>query len=196
MKKYILFLLLVASNLSLLDANNSFEIKTLATCSDSKNLSDGSFSITIYSNILNLSKDAVQDNTGGYVNIPEEKYYLKSGNQIYRIRGGVERSREKGLNQFSSIVSNNSKRLINIQELYHLKNSKDLQLIQKINLEYKSNNTSNILNVHFDEESFNKEYQRCKEQIHTSNNTFYLQSLFILLLISVLLYFLRKYFRQ
>ena len=189
----------------MLQANESIKINVHAICSDSRNIFNGElfstdsrrekFSITIRSNRLNQSKDALQDNTGGYVNIPEDRYYLKSDKDVYRINGGVERSRKENINKFTSDVYNKSEKVINTKELYNLKNSKNLKFIQKINLEYKNNQT-NILNVYFDENSFNKEYQKCEEQVHTSRNKFYLQSIFVLLFLFGVLYFLRRKFKN
>ena len=205
MKKYILFLLLVTSNITMLHANESLKINVHAICSDSSSILNGEFfstasrkekfTITISSNRLNLSKDAIQDNTGGYVNIPEDSYYLKSDNDVYRIKGAVERSRKENINKFTSDIYNKSRNGINTKELYNLKNSKNLKFIQKINLEYKNNKT-NILSVHFDEDSFNTEYQKCEEQVHKSRNEFYLQSTFILLFIFAILYLLRRKFKS
>ena len=77
MKKYIVFLLLVISNITTLHANEPLKINVHALCSDSPNILNGEFfstdsrkeefSITISSNRLNLSEDALQDNTGGVV---------------------------------------------------------------------------------------------------------------------------------
>lgn len=205
MKKYIISLLLATFNIVILHANESLKINVHASCSDSRNILNGEFSstdsrreeysITISSKTLNLSKDAVQDNTGGYVNIPEDRYYLKSDKDVYRIYGGVERSRKENTNKFTSTIYSKSTKTINTKELYNLKNSENLKFIQKINLEYKNNKT-NILNVYFDESSFNEEYQKCEEQVHKSRNKFYLQSIFILLFVFGILYLLRRKFKD
>ena len=114
MKKYILLLLLITANLTMLHANESIAISIEALCSDSKSVSNleffnsdsrrEKFSITINSNRLNLSTDAIQDNTGGYVNIPEDKYYFKTDKDVYRLSGGVEYSSKDTINQFTSKI--------------------------------------------------------------------------------------------
>ena len=91
-------------------ANEPLKINVHAFCSDSRNILNGEFfstdsrreifTITISSKRLNLSKDAVQDNTGGYVNIPEDSYYLKSDKDVYRLKGSVERARKENINKF------------------------------------------------------------------------------------------------
>ena len=196
MKKYIISLLFITSHITMLQANESLKINVHATCSDSSSILNGEFfstasrkeqfSITVSSTSLNLSKDAVQDNTGGYVDIPEDKYFLKSDKDVYRLSGSVERSKKNNINEFTSDIYNESTKVINTEELYNLKNSKNLQFIQKINLPYK-NNITNTFNVYFDENSFEKEYQKCEAQVHKSRNEFYLQSGFIILFIFVIL---------
>ena len=202
MKKYIVLLLLLVSNISLLYAKEPLKINVEALCSDDRDIFNGKFSstnsrrerftITISSNALYQSKHAVQDNTGGYVNIPEDKYYLKIDKDIYRLKGGVKRSKKANINQFISHIYNGSQKVINTEELYTLKKSKNLQFIQKINLEYKSNNTTNILDVYFDEISFTKEYQKCEDQVQQSKEKFYRESLYLLLFVFGILYLLRR----
>lgn len=168
MKKLILFLLLVISDLTILNAKEPIEIKVF--CSDSKNL-ESKFSIQISSNQLNLTDDAIQDNLGGYVDIPEDRYYLKTDNGVYRLDGVVENDYKNSIKTFTSYIGNNLKEFINIEELYHLKNSQNLKFIQKINLEKHkqihsstNNTTTNTLNIYFNEILFNIEYQKCKHR--------------------------------
>jgi|GEM_PF-569234 len=203
MKKYIILILIVTSSIRILQANESIKINVHASCSDSRNILNGEFfstdsrreifTITLSSNRLNLSKDALQDNTGGYVNIAEDKYFIKSDNEVYRLNGAVERFKEENTNKFISHIYDNSKKVISTKELYNLINSKNLNFIQKINLEYK-NNMTNTLNVYFDENSFDKEYQKCEKQVQKSKNKFYLQSTATLLFFLGILYFLRRKF--
>ena len=173
MKNFILFLLILTSNITLLNAEEPIKIHVKAFCSDSKD-SVSKLSIKISSNILNLSEDAIQDNLGGYVDIPEDKYYLKTSNNVYRLNGVVETDYNNKVNQFTSYIDNNSKKFINIEELHSLKENNDLKFIQKINLEnneitsVKDNTTTNILNIYFDKDLFDKEYQRCKKQLNNS----------------------------
>ena len=65
MKKYILLSIL---SISQLYATNSIPIKVI--CNDTQK----ALHITIGSDKLNLSSNAIQDNLGGYVDIPEEKF--------------------------------------------------------------------------------------------------------------------------
>ncbi|RLA69896.1 MAG: hypothetical protein DRG24_07755 [Epsilonproteobacteria bacterium] len=86
----------------MLHANESVAISINALCSDSRSVSNleffnadsrrENFDITISSKRLNLSEDALQDNTGGYVNIPEDKYYFKNDKNGNRLSGSVENS--------------------------------------------------------------------------------------------------------
>ena len=168
MKKLILFLLLVISNLTILNAKESIKIKVF--CSDSKN-SVSKFSIQISSNKLNLTEDAIQDNLGGYVDIPEDRYYLKTDNGVYRLNGVVENDYKNNIKKFTSYIGNNSKEFINIEELYHLKNTQNLKFIQKINLQKHkqinsstNNTTTNTLNIYFNKILFDREYQKCKNR--------------------------------
>ena len=39
----------------------------------------------IYAKKLNLSEDAIIDNLGGYINIPENSFYLKISDKVYHI---------------------------------------------------------------------------------------------------------------
>ncbi len=168
MKKLILFLLLVIFNLTILNAKESIEIK--AFCSDSNN-AVSKFSIQISSNKLNLTEDAIQDNLGGYVDIPEDRYYLKTDNGVYRLNGVVENDYKNNIKKFTSYIGNNSKEFINIEELYHLKNTQNLKFIQKINLQMHkqinsstNSTTTNTLNIYFNKILFDREYQKCKNR--------------------------------
>ena len=192
MKKIIFFLVLVLSSTTMLNAKESIKIDVHAFCSDSKK---EEFRIKISSNKLNLSEDAVQDNTGGYVDIPEDSYYLKTNSDVYYLDGVVENSSSEKISQFISTIYKDSKKIISTKELYSLKSSKDLKFIQKINLENNNkttNTTTNILNVYFDETQFNKEYQKCKEQINQSKENPYTQVILLVFLILGLIYLLKK----
>lgn len=147
MKRYILFFLLL---ITLSHAKEYTNISINAICSDSKD-EVSKFSITINSNKLNLTEDAVQDNLGGYVDIPEDRYYLKTDSKVHRLNGVVEYNYESKINQFTSYIS--------IKVFKTLKNSENLKFIQKIILE-ENNATTNTLNL-----SFDKEYQKCEEQV-------------------------------
>ena len=84
-------------------AEESINIHVNALCSDSQNIVS-TFSIKINSDKLDLTEDAVQDNLGGYVDIPEDKYYLKTNNDAYYLNGVVEKDYKNSLNQFTSNI--------------------------------------------------------------------------------------------
>lgn len=201
MKRYILFILLITSSTMILNAQESTIIEVNASCSDSLNLFSREFysadskiekfTIKINSKKLNLSEDAIEDIPDGYVSIREDRHYLKMRDDIYNLRGAVEHSRKDKINQFTSHIYNKSNGLIKTEELYSLKNTKDLKYIQKITLKYGSNKT-NIIDVHFDENLFNKEHQKCKEQIYESRKEIYLQSSILILFILGILYIFKR----
>ena len=189
----------------MLHANESVAISINALCSDSRRVSNleffnadsrrENFGITISSKRLNLSEDALQDNTGGYVNIPEDKYYFKTDKDVYRLSGSVEYSSKDSINQFSSKIYSKSKKIINTEDFYNLTDSKNLKFIQKINLEYRSNKT-NIIDVYVDKNIFDKEHQKCEEQINKSLKAFYLQSALLILFLLGMFYLLIRKFRR
>ncbi|MBT3280986.1 MAG: hypothetical protein HOF69_00870 [Campylobacteraceae bacterium] len=162
--KNTLFLLLIISHIAILNA----KIVINTHCSKEQSF-ETKLTIFINSNTLNLSEDAVIDNVGGYVDIPEDNYYLKTDHNIYHLKGEVERDHIDNINKFTFTIYNNSQKSITIEELYNLKDSKNLLFIQKINLE-KNNSinsfktTTNKLNIHFDQKLFTEEYLKCKEK--------------------------------
>ena len=189
--------------LTVLHSNEAVKITVNAFCYDSRNVLSGKFfnndskkekfTITLSSNRLDQSKDALQDNTGGYVNVPEEKYAFIANRDSYRLYGSVERSKNNNINQFFSNVYSSSKKFINTKELYNLSNSKNLKLIQKINLENR-NNKVNSIDVYFDKNMLDAEYQKCEEQINKSIEKFYFQlTLLILFLLGLVYFLIRKY---
>ena len=153
MKKYILLLILSISQLL---ANDSIPIKVL--CSDKQK----ALYITIRSDKLNLTSDAVQDNLGGYVDIPEEKFYLRTKTKVYKLQGIVENENKDAITQFSSTINNHPSNFITLKELSGLKSNKDLKFIQKINLETTNQVVRNILHVHFDKKVFDREFKKCR----------------------------------
>ena len=195
MKKHIIFLLFIF-NITMLYANKSIKIDVKAMCSDSK---IEEFMIKISSDKLALSKDAVQDNIDGYVDISEDSYYLKNNDDIYNLDGIVENLNRNNINQFSSYIDNASETFINIKELDTLKNTKDLKFVQKINLA-KNNKTksitTNTLDVYFDTNALNKEYQRCEEQINKSKQNLYFQYTLLIFFILLTLYLLKRNFKK
>lgn len=200
MNKYILSLLLIISHLTLLNAKESIQVDVHTFCSDSK---EEAFMLKLSSDRLNLSEDAIQDNTGGYVDIPEDSYYLKTDSNVYYLDGLVEKSYKDNINQFSAKIYKNSKRLLNIKELYSLKSSENLKFIQKIKLEnnnkadsFKSNTTTNILNVYFDDTQFSQEHPKCKEQINQSSKNLYPQAALLIFFMLGILYLLKRYFKK
>lgn len=166
MKKHILYLLLLISTVTLLNAQEAVKISIKAFCSDSKN-SPSKLTITISSNTLNLTEDAIQDNLGGYVDIPDDRYYLKTDNGVYRLNGVVENDYKNRIKKFTSYIYNDSKKFITVEEFYSLKNRENLKFIQKINLEENKRiknfkTTTNSLNIYLDKSLLNQEYQKCK----------------------------------
>ena len=187
MKKIIL--LFIITMLGILDANEPIKINIHASCSDAKE----TFTLTLHSNKLNLSKEALQDNTGGYVNIAEEKYAFVTDKESYRLNASVERSNQGNSNQFVSHIYNHSQKFINTKDLQSLVKNKNLTLIQKINLEQKSNKI-NRLAIYFDEHEFAQEYQKCEAQIHSSIKVFYIELSLLIVFVLVLLYFVIRKF--
>ncbi len=194
MKKYILCLLLIISSVAVLNAQESVKITAQTFCCDSKN-SPSKLTIIISSNKLNLTENAVQDNLGGYVDIPEDRYYLKTDTAVYHLNGVVENDYKNSIKKFTSYIDNNSRQFITIKEFRSLKNSKNLKFIQKINLEKdsktdnsKNRTTTNTLNVYFDYSLFDKECQKCEEQIIKPEKNLSLV-IFLLFFILVILYF-------
>ena len=194
MKKNILFLLILTLSLTILNAQESIKLGITAHCSYSKK---EIFTITVRSNKLDLSEDAIQDNMGGYVDIPEDSYYLKTDDNVYHLNGVVENS-NSNINQFTSYISQDVEKSIKLKELYNLKNSKYLKFIQKIRLE--DNNkinetTTNTLYVSFDDELLKKEHQKCIEQMKQSKKTPYLEILFLILFSLGIFYLFLNYFK-
>jgi len=150
MKTYILFLTLTLGLLS----KDSISMKVLC--------SDKALHLSIASDTLNLSSDAVQDNLGGYVDIPEEKFYLKTPSKVYYLQGIVENENPKAIATFASTISNQARNFITPKELYGLIANKKLKFIQKINLETTQTIANNSINVYFDIEAFDREYKKCK----------------------------------
>ncbi len=151
MKTYILSLIL---SISQIVANDSIPIKVLC--------GDKGLQIIIASEKLNLTINAVQDNLGGYVDIPEEKFYLKTPTKVYYLQGIVENENPKAIATFASTFSNKTNNFITPQELYNLKSSKKLKFIQKINLETTQKLTTNTIYVEFEEKAFEREYNKCE----------------------------------
>ena len=193
MKKNILFLLIFLTNISIANANANKPIKAHVNtvCSQTKNIVS-SLSIKIDSNLFNLTENAIQDNLGGYVDIPEDKYYLKTDNKVYHLSGVVEKKYEDNINQFTSVINKDSNKLIRIDELYTLKDTKSIKLIQKINLENSTETKTNILNIYFDSVLFTAEYQKCKNRTLQTQETTYTKTLFIAFFILLILYILKK----
>ncbi len=131
------------------------------------NSSTNEFTLTFTSNQLNLSENAIIDNLGGYVDIPEDSYYLKTNTNIYKLDGIVESNQ-----QFTVHINDTSENFINTKELYTLHNNNNIQFIQKINLE-ENHTTTNILGVNFNPSQIKQEYKSCKQntaELKQNNN--------------------------
>ena len=128
---FIFFAIISTITLHAINSNTDYKV----TCIDSNNKQ---LMIKIQSNKLNLTEDALQDNLGGYVDIPATNYYIKTSNNLYHIDGVVKKNYEHNINQFISYINNNSNKLINIQEFVNLRDDKNVKFIQKIDLEEKN----------------------------------------------------------
>jgi len=133
-------------------------------CSD---ITNQELTISLHSDQLNLSENAIIDNVGGYVDIPEDSYYLKTNTNIFHLDGIVESS-----HLFTAIINSDSSKFVSQNELYNLKDNKQIQFIQKINLQ-ENNTTTNILDVKFNPEQITTEYQKCqsKDTITTTDTS-------------------------
>jgi len=208
MKKYILLILFT---LSYIDANDSIKVDIKASCSDTRNIveflsfKDSSarkeLTIKIPSDKLYLSKDAVLDNVDGYVDIPDDYYYINTKDKTYKVHGIVDNDNSDKINQFISYVSDFTK-FISTDELKDIKSNKDLQFTQKINLEsYNREEKSkdiyltNSLDIYFDTDSFDNEYKKCEEQINSSKNKTYTQAIVLLIILLTTLLVLFKRFK-
>lgn len=205
MKAYILLFLLVASNVSILNADEPIKLKVEALCSDNRKLLYGDFfrndsreevfSLKISSNNLHLTQEAVQSNIDGYVDVPDESYFIKKNDDLYRLDGVVEKLYKDDINQLISYIYNNTDMFISIKEFLTLVGSDNLKLIQESNLK-KSGISTSVLDVYFDRNSFNQELKRCEEQINKSRNSLYLNSVLLLFFILITFYLLKKYFKK
>jgi hypothetical protein len=157
MKQFFLLFLLLAT--TTLFASQKSVIKTICLNGDTKE-----FQITVDNQKLHLTVDAVQDNLGGYVDIPENWYYLKVESKVYHIGGVVDNENQLGTNRFSTYISFKEKnKSLDLKKLYSLKDNTNLQIIQKINLETsnKAKISKTILDVYFDKKQFEQEYKKC-----------------------------------
>ena len=121
--------------------------------------------LIIYTDKLNLSEDAVIDNLGGYVDIFENSFYIKTAHKVYYIHGHVKNLGDT--HQFTSEDKGDPK-FITVKELDSLKDKKNLKFIQKIRLEKDNKVVKNIIDIYFDTKNFEIEYQRCHKSL---NNT-------------------------
>lgn len=156
MKQRFLSILLIVSTITMLHAENTLITNTTVLCNKPDK---DKFLIQLNSNSLDLTEDAVVDNTGGYVDIPEDRYYLKTDQKIYKLQAKVVRT--DNLNQLQAFI--------NSQDLKSIKDFQKITLIQKIDLEEKNNSnqkqnitTTNIIHISFNQSSLKKAYQECK----------------------------------
>jgi len=199
------YILLTIISYTMLCADEPVKITVDAICYDARNVSSGvffpadsrkeKFTISLSSKKLDQSKDAIHSNTDGYVDTTEEKFALLAGRESYRLDGSVIRDRSDNINRFVSDIYSDAENTIDTKTLYRLKESKNLKLIQQINLTYKSDKTNSI-DVYFDAESFNEAYQKCEEQVHESVHRFYLQSALLILFLSGVFYFMIRRFKR
>lgn len=168
MKRYISAICFFLLNAVVLNSDDVVKTQAELICDNDANKN---FIIYIKSNKLDLDDDALQDNLGGYVDIPAADYYIKTKTALYYLEGMVEKEHREDINLFrSTVIKNRSKNRISAEELKSLADSKNIKFIQKIDLEKNNKKsietitTKNILNIYFEKVSFNKEYQKCKEQ--------------------------------
>lgn len=81
--------------------------------------------LVVNSNQLHLTEDAIVDNTGGYVDIPEERLYLKSNSTLFTLQGKVIKIK----NDMSQLQA-----IIQMKDIKNLSLEKPMVLIQKIDL--------------------------------------------------------------
>lgn len=122
--------------------------------------------LTIKHNNLNLTEEALVDNTGGYVDIPEERHYIKLDQETFKLKGVVLRDNQEHINVFTAPLKNLP--AIFITKLTIIKSAK---FIQKIDLEEnnmikQSQNitTTNTLTISFDKNISKKEYEKCTKE--------------------------------
>jgi len=147
MRITVIFLMIFA----FLNANELALVK--AECNKEK-----SFIVTIDSPKLYLSEDAVIDNLGGYVDIFDSKYYLKTDKKVYYIEGEVINL--GNTHRFASIAKT-QKRYITAAKLYQLKEESNVVFIQKIRLQDEQKIATQKLQLRFDKKSFEKAYTQC-----------------------------------
>lgn len=148
MKTYFLFLFLILStNLSA----NQAPAKVLCV--------DNQLQLFITSQNLNLTNEAIVDNTGGYVDIPEEIFYVKTALNIYKVYGKVVKNTQN-INQFQAQISKDA--------LQNLPLNQKIELIQKIDLiqnnqELREKNitTTNKLTLQFEKSNLNSALKEC-----------------------------------
>jgi hypothetical protein len=116
------------------------------------------FVVFIDSLQLYLSEDAVIDNLGGYVDIFDAKYYIKTPKKVYTLEGEVINIGTT--HRFTSTPSMHSK-AIDAKELYSLKDTQQLRFIQKIRLEKTDKVVRVDMGVDVDIESFDILYKMC-----------------------------------
>ncbi|MEA2029416.1 MAG: hypothetical protein U9N49_10640 [Campylobacterota bacterium] len=147
MRNLIIFLIMFV----FVDAKELSVVK--AECTKEKH-----FVIVIDSPKLYLSEDAVIDNLGGYVDIFDTKYYLKTDKKVYYIDGEVINLGDTHL--FSSIAKT-QERYIRASKLYKLKEESNVIFIQKIRLKDEQKIATQKLRLSFDTKSFEEAQTQC-----------------------------------
>ena len=182
MTKIVLFILFTLFGTAVLNADNSIEMDIEARCLDTKHKE---FILSIYSNKLNLTNDAVQDNIDGYVDIPDDSYYIKTGKKEFKIDGVVEKHNVGEANKLTA----------NIDEVSFLQNHGELKFIQKINL-LNGNMRTNILSIHISKDLLEVQEQICQKQISDSKRDYYLKTVSTILLLLAFIYMLKIRFKK
>ncbi|MDA7818157.1 hypothetical protein N9A28_08195 [Sulfurimonas sp.] len=177
MKKYILFIL----SLIILNADETIKIDIKANCTDTQE-----YLLNINSPKLHLTKNAVQENIDGYVDIADNKYYFgyKDQNTEYVIDGTVENLNKEKVNQFSGYIT--------LNELNTLRASNQITFTQDINLVSRIKNVKTTLDVYFDKTSFDREHVVCMEQMYKQEQNKYLKTLFFIPFILIVFYLVKR----
>ncbi|MBD3842493.1 MAG: hypothetical protein IE909_11540 [Campylobacterales bacterium] len=117
---------------------------------------------------FDLTSDAIVDNTGGYVEIPFQNYYMKTATKVYKIQGDVLKQTNSSKHLFKGLLSFSSKDLETLDQLKNITDNK-VKMIQKIDLasnntvEFQTITTTNIQEVSIDIETLKKEFSKCSK---------------------------------
>ena len=142
--------IILNSTLFAKEINNKIQIQCI----------DKQLYLIVPNNNLHLTQEAIVDNTGGYVDIPEERLYLKTDSKVYKLIGNVVQD-TNNTNKLQAIIKK--------EDLKKLQKSQNIVLIQKIDLlennqgfREKNTTTTTTINIYFDTNLLHKEFKHCK----------------------------------